>query len=312
VRILAAVGYKIIIVDNLAYSGDLERLKGVANLKNFYRVDICSRKRMRQIFRDEKPQIIVHFAAQTHVDRSIIDSSNFLKTNILGTQVILDIVRSSTIKKYIHISTDEVYGQTIDKKFSEENPLNPTNPYAVSKASADLLVNAYLKTYQVPAIIVRPSNNYGPWQYPEKFIPLIIYKALRKQKIPIYAQGLNRREWLYVSDCAKGILTILNNGRIGEVYNLGSGTVIENIQLAKKIISILGASEKLIKFVKDRPGHDFCYFLDSSKAHNLGWQPHIDLEDGIRMTTQWYRNNIKWLEKKAALLKPYWKSVYRN
>ncbi|MBU0503139.1 MAG: dTDP-glucose 4,6-dehydratase, partial [Candidatus Omnitrophica bacterium] len=293
---------KIIVVDKLTYAGDLKRLQitgivpmtgtvpesaigsllgdcpvkcsqGTVPEFKFYKSDICNKKAIESIFKKEKPNIVVNFSAETHVDRSIQDSSPFISTNIQGTQVLLDCVRKYKIEKLIHISTDEVYGDIEKGKFNEDSPLIPNSPYSASKAAADLLIKSYVRTYGFPAVIVRPSNNYGPWQYPEKLIPVVIYKALKNEAVPVYAKGMNVREWLYVSDCAKGIQFILKKGKIGEVYNLGSGQERTNLEVVKKILDILGKPHSLIKFVQDRPGHDVRYSLDSSQIRRLGWKP---------------------------------------
>jgi dTDP-glucose 4,6-dehydratase len=308
--------YKIIVVDKLAYAGDLERLKEVNPIRNktqtasaisngvkgkykFYKVSICNKKKMGEIFEKEKPQIVINFAAETHVDRSIQNPNLFLKTNILGTQVLLEISKKYKIEKFIHISSDEVYGEIKKGKFSESAPLSPNSPYAVSKAGADLLIKSYIRTYNFPAIIIRPCNNYGPWQYPEKLIPLSILKILRGEKIPIYGDGRNIREWLYIEDCADGIFQIFKKGRLGEIYNLGSGEEKQNIKVVKQILKILNRSENLIKFVKDRPGHDFRYRLNSEKIYKeIGWKPKMKFEDGLEKTVQWYLEYKNWLQKK--------------
>lgn len=301
VRQIVGKGYSVIVVDKLTYAGDLARLKEVEKKYKFFRADISDSKRMSYIFQKERPDLVVNFAAETHVDRSIQDSAPFLKTNIEGTRVLLELSRKYKIKKYLQISTDEIYGEIEKGKFKETSPLRPNSPYAVSKASADFLVQAYVRTYQLPALIVRACNNYGPWQYPEKLIPLIIWNALENKKIPIYARGLNVREWLYVSDCASAIYLVLKKGKLGEIYNIGSGVEKRNIELARQILKLLGKSERLIKFVKDRPGHDFRYALDFSKLRKLGWKPKMKFEQGIRMTVLWYEENLNWLKKKVEV-----------
>jgi len=293
---------KLIVVDKLTYAGDLERLKEVNGKYKFYKTDICDKKSIESIFKRENPHIVVNFAAESHVDRSILDSTAFIQTNVIGTQVLLDLSRKYKIKKFIQISTDEVYGEIKKGKFSENSPLKPNSPYAASKASADLLIKSYIRTYGFPAIIIRPCNNYGHWQYPEKLIPLSILKIVKNEKVPVYGNGKNRREWLYVPDCARGILKIMEAGEIGDIYNLGSGEEKENIAVVSKIISILERSKSLISFVRDRPGHDYRYSLFSSKIHKLGWVPQIDFEKGIMQTMHWYIQNSAWLVKKAKSL----------
>jgi dTDP-glucose 4,6-dehydratase len=291
-------GHKIVVVDKLTYAGDLARLKEVKGRYKFYKIDICDKTPIDSIFKKEKPKIVIHFAAESHVDRSIQDATPFIETNVKGTHVLLDVARKYKIKKFIQISSDEVYGEITQGKFSEDSPLLPNSPYAASKAAGDLLVKAYIRTYNFPAIIVRPSNNYGPWQYPEKLIPLAIMKALRGQKIPVYGRGENIREWLYVSDCANAILLILEKGKIGEVYNVGSGQEKRNIEVVRKILKILGKPQGLIKFVKDRPGHDFRYSLNSGKIKNeLGWKPKVKFENGLQNTLDWHLKNEGWINR---------------
>ena len=313
VRQVIKKGYKVIVIDKLTYAADLERLKDVRGRFKFYKADICSKKAVEDIFRENRPKIVVNFAAETHVDRSILESSPFIKTNIFGTRNLLDAAAKNNIKKFVHISTDEVYGDIKKGKFHENFALNPSSPYSAAKASADLLVKAYMRTFDYPAIIIRPSNTYGPWQYPEKFIPVIIFKALKNEKIPVYAKGLNVREWLYVSDCADAILTIMKRGKIREVYNLGSGIERKNIEVVKTILTILKKPDGLIEFVKDRPGHDYRYSLNSSKLRKkLNWKEKINFIKGVKKTVFWYRENIKWVEKKENYLKSYWNKVYKK
>ena len=305
--------YEVIVVDKLTYAADLARLKEVKNKFKFYKTDICDYEQLKKIFKKENPDLVVNFAAESHVDRSILSSDEFIKTNISGTQVLLDVSKAQGIKKFIHTSTDEVYGDIEKGKFYETTVLNPSSPYSASKAAADLLVKSYIRTFRFPAIIVRPSNNYGPWQYPEKFIPVIIYKALKNELIPVYAQGQNVREWLYVADCVNAILKIVDKGKTGEIYNLGSGNERKNIDLVKEILSILGKPLSLISYVQDRPGHDFRYSLDSSKLRKeLGWEPRVSFEEGLAATVNWYKENLDWLEQKVKYLKVYWKKVYKE
>jgi dTDP-glucose 4,6-dehydratase len=242
----------------------------------------------------------VHFAAESHVDRSIQESESFLETNIKGTHVLLNEAKKNKIIRFIHISTDEVYGDIKKGKFSERSPLNPSSPYSASKAAADCLVKSYIRTYNFPAIIIRPCNNYGPWQYPEKYIPVAIYSALNNKKIPIYAKGLNRREWLYVSDCVEAIFIILKRGKDGQIYNISSGWEEKNIILAYRILRFLNRPKKSIQFVKDRPGHDYRYALDFSKIAKLGWKPKATIAKGINKTVNWYKQNHNWLEKRLT------------
>lgn len=313
VRRVIKRGYTVVVIDKLTYAADMERLKEVEGKYKFYHADICNKKNLDKIFRLEKPSQVVHFAAESHVDRSILGSDAFIKTNIQGTQVLLDLAKNVGIERFVHISTDEVYGDIIKGQFHETTPLNPSSPYSASKASADFLVKSYIRTFQFPAIIVRPSNNYGPWQYPEKFIPVIIYKALKNEKIPVYGKGLNVREWLYVSDCAKAIHDLLEKGEIGEIYNVGSGNERKNTDAVKTILNILGKPHSLIDFVQDRPGHDIRYSLNFTKLKKeISWTPKVDFDKGIKETVIWYRDNIDWLAGKVDYLRKYWKKVYRK
>jgi dTDP-glucose 4,6-dehydratase len=301
VRKAVSKGYEVAVIDNLSYAGDIERLKEVEGRIKFFKTDITDREAVKGIFGSLKPGVVVHWAAESHVDRSIIDSSPFLNTNIRGTQVLLDLSREFGIKKFINISTDEVYGDLGESgQFIETTPLNPSSPYSVSKASADMLGRAYHRTYGLPVITVRPSNNYGPWQYPEKLIPVVILKALNNDGIPVYAKGENIREWLFVSDCTEAVLEVLEKGKAGDIYNIGSGEEKRNIDVVKAILAILRKSEDLIEFVKDRPGHDFRYSLNTTKINNgLGWERKVRFENGIEMTVKWYVDNIEWAKNKG-------------
>ena len=296
VRLALNAGCKVIVVDKLSYAGDLKRLGGLVKRYSFFKADISDSARIEPVFKTQKPSLVVHFAAETHVDRSILDSEDFLQTNIYGTKVLLDIARKFGVEKFIHISTDEVYGDIKKGKFHEGSPLNPSSPYSATKAAGDLLVKSYLRTYAFPAVIVRPCNNYGPWQYPEKLIPLAILKIIKKERIPVYARGENIREWLYVQDCARGIFEILKNGKIGEIYNLGSGQESNNLEVVRAILKILNAKENMIQFVKDRPGHDIRYSLNSKKLFDAtGWKPVVKFEDGIKLTVNWCLLHKGWL-----------------
>ncbi|MGA2775759.1 MAG: dTDP-glucose 4,6-dehydratase [Candidatus Omnitrophota bacterium] len=302
-------GYKISVVDKLTYAGDLTRLKEVKDKFKFYRADICDKARIEKIFTNDLPDALIHFAAESHVDRSILDSRSFIETNIGGTAVLLNAAKKNRVDRFIHISTDEVYGDLENGEFHEGSPLKPSSPYAASKAAADLLVRSYVRTFNFPAIIVRPSNNYGPGQYPEKLIPLSILRILQNRKVPVYAQGKNVREWLFVADTADAILKVLNKGRVGEVYNLGSDYELQNIQVVKMLLKILEAKEDLIQFVKDRPGHDIRYRLDSRKIkRETGWQPEVKFEEGLEKTVEWCLFNKEWLFGKWKNIAPLYKN----
>jgi len=292
----SGLGLSLIVVDKLTYAGDLKRLEEVKGKFEFYKTDICNKTIIQSIFQKEKPDVVLHFAAESHVDRSINDASPFIDTNIKGTQILLDASRKHKVSKFIFISSDEVYGEILNGKFTESSPIKPNSPYAASKAAADLLVQAYIRTYKFPAIIIRPCNNYGPWQYPEKLIPVAIASVLKGGKAPVYAKGQNIREWLYVDDCAMGITRIIQKGKIGEAYNLGSGIESKNINTVKLLLKNLDVSQNNFKFVKDRPGHGIRYSLDSSKIKKaLGWSPKVKFEEGIKLTVIWYLQHKDWL-----------------
>lgn len=293
--------YEIICLDKLTYAGNLETLAGILQEKNFtfVRVDIADRKTIYEIFEKYKPDVVVNFAAESHVDRSIENPSVFLETNIIGTQVLLDACRRYGIKRYHQVSTDEVYGDLpIDRPdlfFTERTPLHTSSPYSASKASADLLCNAYSRTYGLPITISRCSNNYGPYQFPEKLIPLMIAKAIANENLPVYGNGLNVRDWLYVEDHCYAIDLILQNGKEGQVYNIGGHNEMRNIDIVKIILQALGKSEKLITYVEDRKGHDQRYAIDPSFIHSeLGWFPQTNFENGIQKTISWYMDNCNW------------------
>jgi dTDP-glucose 4,6-dehydratase len=308
VRLIAGRGYRPAVVDRLTYAADLSRLKPVKGKYRFYRADICDSRSIAGIFKRVRPSQVVHLAAQTHVDRSIRNAAEFIHTNVQGTQVILDAALKYGLERLVYVSTDEVYGEAKRGKFREDSPLRPNSPYAASKAAADLLVQAYIRTYGLPAIIVRPSNNYGPWQYPEKLIPLAILKIFRRENIPVYAKGKNVREWLFVEDCARGILAVLEKARPGQVYNLGSGEERQNIEVVKMVLKKMGIPAGGLEFVKDRPGHDIRYRLDSGKLKkDINWASRVKLEKGLEDTLRWYCAHKDWVLSKwkniAALYK---------
>ncbi|MGD0857323.1 MAG: dTDP-glucose 4,6-dehydratase [Dehalococcoidia bacterium] len=311
-RLAVQRGYVVTVLDKLTYAGDLARLAACRDRTRFYRGDICNRELVSNILEKEQITAIVHFAAESHVDRSILDASPFIETNVRGTQVLLDLAREFQIEKFVHMSTDEVYGQLgEDGMFTEDTPFNPSSPYSASKAAADMLTRAYHRTYGLPVCIVRACNNYGPWQYPEKLIPVVICKALQDQKVPVYAQGLNVREWLYVDDCCEGIFAVLEKGRPGEAYNIGSGQEQRNIDVVKAILDIMGKSHDLIEFVKDRPGHDFRYRLDESKSlSELGFNAATSFTKGLEQTVRWNLDNRDWLFEKLQYLADLWRNVY--
>lgn len=293
---------RIVCLDALTYAGNLETLERALKSKNFRFVkgDITDRKAVEALFLEESFDAVVNFAAESHVDRSIDEPEVFLKTNILGTQVLLDACRKRDIR-FHQVSTDEVYGDLpLDRPdlfFTEETPIHTSSPYSASKAAADLLVTAYFRTYGAKVTISRCSNNYGPYHFPEKLIPLIITNALEGKELPVYGEGKNVRDWLYVEDHCKAIDLILENGRLGEVYNIGGHNEKTNLEVVKTVLKILGKSEDLIRFVKDRPGHDMRYAIDPTKIRNeLGWYPETTFEDGIEKTVKWYLENRQWWE----------------
>ena len=313
VRCAVKLGYRVAVVDKITYAGDLKRLEACSGKYRFFKADICNKKAIDAVVKKQRPDVIVNFAAETHVDRSILDSKAFMDTNIGGTKNLLDLAMKYRVKRFVQISTDEVYGEIRKGSFCEDSPLAPNSPYAASKASADILARSYIRTYGLPALIVRPCNNYGPWQYPEKFMPVVIHKALNNDRVPVYAKGMNVREWLHISDCAAAILKVVEKGKVGEVYNIGSGEERRNIDVAARILAILKKPGKLIKYVKDRPGHDLRYSLDSSKISKaLGWKPRVKFNEGLIDTVNWNKENAAWILAKAKLLSGYWKKVYKG
>jgi len=312
VRQAVKSGIYIVVVDKLTYAGDLLRLKEVEEKIRFYKADISNKEFIEYIFKAEKPDTVVHWAAESHVDRSILDPSPFIDANVKGTSVLLDTAKNNNVKLFINIATDEVYGELGESgQFYEATPLNPNSPYSVSKTAADMLGRSYYRTYGFPVITLRPSNNYGWWQYPEKLIPVVILKALNNEPIPVYGQGLNIREWLFVSDCADAVFSIISKGKPGEIYNIGSGQEKRNIEVVKAILAILKKPESLITYVKDRPGHDFRYSLNTYKIEKeIRWKAKIHFEEGIEKTVKWYLDNLNWVNSKLDYLKKYWERVY--
>lgn len=295
--------YRIVCIDKLTYAGNLSTLKNILTHPQFRFVkeDICDRAAIDRIFEEEKPDIVVNFAAESHVDRSIEDPGVFLQTNIIGTATLMDACRKYGVSRFHQVSTDEVYGDLpLDRPellFTEETPIHTSSPYSSSKAAADLLALAYYRTYGLPVTISRCSNNYGPYHFPEKLIPLMIINALADKALPVYGDGLNVRDWLYVEDHCKAIDLIVHKGRVGEVYNVGGHNEKKNIEIVKLICAALGKPESLIKHVTDRKGHDMRYAIDPKKIHTeLGWLPETKFEDGIKYTIDWYLSNREWWE----------------
>jgi len=295
--------FRIINIDKLTYAGNLENLadieKNYTKHYKFYKADICDFETINNIVRKENINYIINFAAESHVDRSIENPNLFCRTNITGTQTLLNIAKKNEVKRYIQISTDEVYGSLKfdELAFTETTHLSPNSPYSASKASADLITIAYYKTFDIPINITRCSNNYGPYQFPEKLIPLMINNALNDKELPLYGRGINVRDWIYVEDHCEAILTVLMEGKEGEIYNIGGDSEVSNINLVKKLLKLLNKSESLITFVKDRPGHDLRYAMNHQKiTQDLNWKPRTSFEEGLKITVDWYLENEKWLK----------------
>ena len=310
----------ILCIDKLTYAGNMETLAPIMDRQNFkfFKTDIADREAIYKIFKEEKPDIVVNFAAESHVDRSINEPEVFLRTNIIGTSVLLDACRQYGIKRYHQVSTDEVYGDLpLDRPdlfFTETTPIHTSSPYSASKASADLLVQAYSRTYELPCTISRCSNNYGPYHFPEKLIPLVISNVLNDKPVPVYGTGENVRDWLYVKDHCIAIDLVIRKGTPGEIYNIGGHNEKTNMEVVKTVIAGLGKSEDLITHVTDRLGHDRRYAIDPSKIHNeLGWLPETPFEEGIKITIQWYLDNRKWWENIIkGDYQDYYEKMYGN
>jgi dTDP-glucose 4,6-dehydratase len=291
----------IINIDKLTYAGNPENLKDVDRNPKYrlQKLDICDREMIQALLSAAKPDAVVNFAAESHVDRSILDSGPFIQTNVVGTQVLLDACRQANVSRFVQVSTDEVYGSLgAEGFFTEETPLAPNSPYSASKTASDVLVRAYCHTFGFPGIITRCSNNYGPYQFPEKIIPLFISRALDDKPLPVYGKGENVRDWIHVLDHCRGIDAALRQGRPGEVYNFGGHQEIRNIDLTRLLLELLGKPQTLIEYVNDRPGHDLRYAIDCSKAEReLGWKPQVAFRAGIRETIDWYKANAAWVNR---------------
>jgi len=289
---------KLVNFDDLTYAGNLGNLIGIASDPRyvFVKGDICDRASVDTVLQEHNIDTIVHFAAESHVDRSITGATVFVTTNVVGTQVMLEAARARGVERFLHVSTDEVYGSLgATGKFTESTPLHPNSPYAASKASSDLLALAYEHTFGMPVIVTRCSNNYGPYQFPEKLIPLMIANILNDKELPVYGQGLNVRDWLYVGDHCSAIDTVLQRGKVGEVYNIGGENEWKNIDIVHLLLKRLGKPESLIRYVKDRPGHDLRYAIDATKIRTeLGWTPSVTFDQGIAKTVDWYLANEAW------------------
>ncbi|MFA7466953.1 MAG: dTDP-glucose 4,6-dehydratase [Desulfotomaculaceae bacterium] len=308
--------WKVINVDKLTYAGNLENLAGLKGCSNyrFVKGDIADNSVMEALFR-KGIDVVVNFAAESHVDRSIQDAGPFINTNIAGTFVLLQLARQYGIQKHIQVSTDEVYGSLQGKnKFTEDSSLGPNNPYSASKASADLLCRSYYKTYNLPVIITRCSNNYGPYQFPEKLIPLVITNTLENESIPVYGDGLNVRDWIYVADHCRALEAVIQGGQPGEVYNIGANNELSNLELVKQILELLNKPEELIKFVSDRPGHDRRYAIGWTKIKDsLGWRPAYSFRDGLEQTIKWYIEHPGWWRRiRSGEYKDYYRKWYKG
>jgi dTDP-glucose 4,6-dehydratase len=314
-RLALRRGHLLVNFDKLTYAGNLANLQEIASDPNysFIKGDICDGGAAAKAM--SGCDAVVHFAAESHVDRSIYEPAQAIETNITGTFVLLQIARELKVSRFIHISTDEVYGDLPQGVASDEGfPLRPSSPYSASKASSDLLVGSFVRTFNFPGIVTRASNNYGPYQFPEKFIPLMIMNALDDKPLPVYGDGLQQRDWLHVEDHCRGILAVLENGRVGEVYNIGGTDVVDNLTMVRRILRLLGKPESLIQYVVDRPGHDRRYALDSGKIEKeLGWQPQHSLDAGLQDTINWYRANTKWIAGvRGGEYRKYYEKYYEN
>jgi dTDP-glucose 4,6-dehydratase len=308
-------GYAVVNYDKLTYAGNLANLDSVADDPGyrFIKGDICDPAPVENAMAG--CDTVVHFAAESHVDRSIYEPAASIETNVKGTFILLQVARKLDIRRFVHVSTDEVYGDMDPGGFADEkSPVRPSSPYSSSKAGSDLLVLSYVRTYGFPAIITRSSNNYGPYQFPEKFLPLMITNALDDKPLPIYGDGKQQRDWLHVEDNCRGLLAVLERGRVGEVYNLGGADIEENLSMAQRLLRVMGKPATLLSYVKDRPGHDRRYALKCEKAkHELGWKPTISLEDGLHKTINWYRENTRWMAGiRGGEYRTYYEKYYEN
>ena len=307
---------RVINLDKLTYAGNLDNLSDVQSHSGyqFVRGDICDAGCVRDIL-DQGVEAVMHFAAESHVDRSIADARDFIRTNVQGTYTMLDAARRARIPRFLHVSTDEVYGTLEPGEYADEqSPLQPNSPYAASKAASDLLVRSFWQTYHFPAVLTRSSNNYGPYQFPEKLMPLMITNALEGKPLPVYGDGLNERDWIFVEDHCRAIDRVLHSGRPGATYNIGFGQPVANLDVVRGLLRILDKSEDQIKFVEDRPGHDRRYALDTSKIRReLDWKPTVALQEGLARTVEWYREHSDWVQKtKSGEYRDYYERFYEN
>ncbi len=302
-------------LDKLTYAGNLDNLKDVEDdpRYEFIHGDIRDKELVQKVFK--RVQGVVHFAAETHVDRSILDAGEFILTDVYGSFVLFEALKDFEVEFFIHVSTDEVYGSRDEGYFKEEDPLNPSSPYSASKAGADRLAYAYWVTYGLPIVILRPSNNFGPYQYPEKFIPLFVTNALEGKSLPLYGKGTNVRDWLYVDDNCRAVDIVMRGGKLGEAYNVGANNEVQNIVIAERIVDVLDKPGSLIKFVPDRLGHDRRYAVDCQKIHELGWKPEADFEEALSLTVRWYQENTGWWQKikeKSKEFKSFYDKDYKE
>jgi dTDP-glucose 4,6-dehydratase len=298
------------VLDKLTYAGNLENLAELSDDPRFefMQGDICDSETARVAV--EGVDVVAHLAAESHVDRSIISAEASVQTNFVGTFRMLEAAREVGVGRFLHMSTDEVYGSTLVGRFAEDSPLNPRNPYSASKAGADRLAYSYFVTHDLPVVIARPANNYGPHQYPEKLIPFFVYRAMRGEHLPVYGDGMQMRDWLFVEDDCRALLTIIERGEPGEAYNVEAGNERPNLEVIRLILDELGESEDLIRHVEDRPGHDLRYSMDGSKLRGLGWTPEMPWEDGIRLTVRWLAEHEEWMERAVARSRDYFEQWY--
>jgi len=307
--------HSIVNYDKLTYAGNLANLEGIAESSSyrFVKGDICDATSVETAMRGA--EVVVHLAAESHVDRSIYEPAPVIETNVTGTFILLQVARKLGVERFVHVSTDEVYGDIPANAFAKESSaLQPSSPYSASKAASDLLVRSYVRTFGFPGLITRSSNNYGPYQFPEKFLPLMITNALDDKPLPIYGDGQQQRDWLHVEDNCRGLFAVLERGRVGEVYNIGGLDVVENLAMARRLLRVLGKRETLLTYVKDRPGHDRRYALSCEKMEQeLGWKPAIPLEEGLRQTIEWYRANTEWIAGvRGGEYQSYYTKYYEN
>jgi dTDP-glucose 4,6-dehydratase len=314
---IAETDYRVVNLDKLTYAGNLENLSEVESQERYRFVhgDICDAELVNALVAEERPDAIVHFAAESHVDRSILSPEPVVRTNFNGTFIMLEAAKKHAVSRFVHVSTDEVYGSLEPPAEADENyPLNPSSPYSASKAGSDLLARSYFVTFKLPVLITRASNNYGPYQFPEKLIPLMIANAFDGQPLPVYGDGQQVRDWLFVEDHCRGILAVLRKGRDGEIYNIGGNRSLPNLNVVRQVLALTERPESLIHYVKDRPGHDRRYALSSEKLmRETGWQPVMDFERGLARTIEWYRANAAWVTRvRSGEYRTYYEHNYAN